>query len=495
MKIGFSNDKYLRMQSEHIRERIKQFGGKLYLEFGGKLFDDYHASRVLPGFHPDSKLQMLLQLKDQAEIVLVISAEDIEANKVRGDYGITYDMDVLRLIDAFQEVGLYVGSVCITKFGGQPAAQQFQKRLEELGIKSCRHYKIPGYPSDIARIVSDEGYGKNDYIETERPLVVITAPGPGSGKMATCLSQLYHEHKRGIQAGYAKFETFPIWNIPLKHPVNLAYEAATADLNDVNMIDPFHLEAYGKTTVNYNRDIEIFPVVNAMFELIYGESPYKSPTDMGVNMAGNCIIDDAACRRASEQEIIRRYYKCLCEKRRNGESRDNLYKLELLMKQAGISSADRAVVAAAAEREAKTGHPATAIELPDGKIVTGRTSDLLGASAAALLNALKILGGIPHEKRLISPESIEPIQRLKTEYLGSRNPRLHTDEILIALSTSAAGNELAEQALTQIPLLAGCEAHSTVLLSSVDEQVFSRLGLHLTSEPKYEASDRKYHKH
>lgn len=495
MKTGFSNEKYLSMQSEHIRERIRQFGGKLYLEFGGKLFDDFHASRVLPGFQPDSKLQMLLQLREQAEIVIVISAEDIERNKVRGDLGITYDMDVLRLIDSFQEVGLFVGSVCITKFGGQQAAEQFEKRLKELGIRSYRHYKISGYPSDVAKIVSDEGYGKNDFIETRRPLVVITAPGPGSGKMATCLSQLYHEHKRGVQAGYAKFETFPIWNIPLKHPVNLAYEAATADLNDVNMIDPFHLEAYGETTVNYNRDIEIFPVVNAMFELIYGKSPYKSPTDMGVNMAGNCIVDDAACRRASEQEIIRRYYKCLCERKRYGESKDDLYKLELLMKQAGITTADRVVVAAAASREAATGgHPATAIELADGTIVTGRTSDLLGASAAALLNALKVLGGIPHEQKLISPESIEPIQRLKTAYLGSRNPRLHTDEILIALSTSAAENELAERALNQLPQLMGCEAHSTVLLSAVDEGIFKRLGVNLTCEARYETSDRKYHK-
>ncbi len=495
MKQGFSNEKYLQMQSEHIRERIQQFGGKLYLEFGGKLFDDYHASRVLPGFEPDSKLQMLLQLKDQAEVVIVISAEDIEGNKVRGDLGITYDLDVLRLIDEFQGVGLFVGSVCITKYNGQTSADQFQKKLSELGIKSYHHYKIPGYPSDVAKIVSDEGYGKNDYIETERPLVVITAPGPGSGKMATCLSQLYHEHKRGIQAGYAKFETFPIWNIPLKHPVNLAYEAATADLNDVNMLDPFHLEAYGETTVNYNRDIEIFPVVNAMFELIFGESPYKSPTDMGVNMAGNCIIDDQACRDASNQEIIRRYYKCLCDRKRFGESKDDLYKLELLMKQAEISVKDRKVVDEAAKVEIETGHPATAIELPDGTIVTGKTSDLLGASAAALLNALKELANIPHDQKLISPEAIAPIQRLKTEYLGSKNPRLHTDEILIALSTSAATNELAEKGLNQIANLNGCEAHSTVLLSSVDEKTFKKLGVNLTSEAKYEASDRKYHKH
>jgi uncharacterized protein (UPF0371 family) len=495
MKTGFDNEKYLKMQSEHIRERIAQFGNKLYLEFGGKLFDDYHASRVLPGFQPDSKLQMLLQLKDQAEIVIVISAEDIESNKIRGDYGITYDMDVLRLIDAFQSVGLYVGSVCLTKYADQPAAEQFQKRLESLGIKSYRHYKIPGYPGNVEYIVSDEGYGKNDYIETERPLVVITAPGPGSGKMATCLSQLYHEHKRGVEAGYAKFETFPIWNIPLKHPVNLAYEAATADLNDVNMIDSFHLEAYGETTVNYNRDIEIFPVVNAMFELISGESPYKSPTDMGVNMAGNCIIDDEACCRASEQEIIRRYYKCLCEKKRKGETKDDQFKLESLMRQAKITVKDRVIVDAAAAVEAKTGSPATAIELPNGTVVTGKTSDLLGASAAALLNALKTLAGIDHDVKLVSPTAIEPIQLLKTEYLGSQNPRLHTDEILIALSASASENPLAKKAMEQLPFLKGCEAHTTVLISSVDEKTFKKLGIQLTSEPKYEESERKYHKH
>jgi uncharacterized protein (UPF0371 family) len=494
MKTGFDNEKYLKMQSEHIRERIAQFGNKLYLEFGGKLFDDYHASRVLPGFQPDSKLQMLLQLKDQAEIVIVISAEDIESNKIRGDYGITYDMDVLRLIDAFQSVGLYVGSVCLTKYADQPAAEQFQKRLESLGIKSYRHYKIPGYPGNVEYIVSDEGYGKNDYIETERPLVVITAPGPGSGKMATCLSQLYHEHKRGVEAGYAKFETFPIWNIPLKHPVNLAYEAATADLNDVNMIDSFHLEAYGETTVNYNRDIEIFPVVNAMFELISGESPYKSPTDMGVNMAGNCIIDDEACCKASEQEIIRRYYKCLCEKKRKGETKDDQFKLESLMRQAKITVKDRGIVEAALKVEEVTGNPATAIELPDGTVVTGKTSDLLGASAAALLNALKSLAGIDHDIKLVSPTAIEPIQLLKTEYLGSQNPRLHTDEILIALSASASENPMAKKAMEQIPHLKGCEAHTTVLISSVDEKTLKKLGIQLTSEPKYEESERKYHK-
>ena len=495
MKKGFDNNKYLSMQSEHIRERIRQFDNKLYLEFGGKLFDDYHASRVLPGFEPDSKLQMLLQLKDQAEVVIVISAEDIESNKIRGDYGITYDLDVLRLIDAFQNRGLYVGSVCLTKYAAQPQAELFEKRLYDLGIKSYRHYKIPGYPHDVAKIVSDEGYGRNDYIETKRPLVVITAPGPGSGKMAVCLSQLYHEYKHGIKAGYAKFETFPIWNIPLKHPVNLAYEAATADLNDVNMIDPFHLEAYGKTTVNYNRDIEIFPVVESMLEMISGKSIYKSPTDMGVNMAGNCIVDDAACCNASKREIIRRYYKCLCEQRINGFAKDDLYKLELLMNQAGISTSYRQVVTKASEKSARTdGHPAVAIELPDGTVVTGKTGDLLGASASALLNALKELAGIDHELDLVSATSIAPIQKLKTDYLGSHNPRLHTDEILIALSTSAADNELAARALEQLPKLNGCDAHSTVILSSVDDKMFKRLGIQLTCEPKYEEEERLYHK-
>lgn len=494
MRIGFDNEKYLKMQSEHILERIRKFDNKLYLEFGGKLFDDYHASRVLPGFKPDSKLRMLLELKDQAEIVFAISAEDIETNKIRGDLGITYDLDVLRLIDAFRNIGLFVGSVCITKYAGQAAADQFGKRLTELGIRAYHHYKIPGYPSDIDTIVSDEGYGKNDYIETTRPLVVITAPGPGSGKMATCLSQLYHEHKRGIKAGYAKFETFPIWNLPLKHPVNVAYEAATADLNDVNMIDPFHLEAYGETTINYNRDVEIFPVLNAMFEQILGESPYKSPTDMGVNMAGNCIVDDEACREASNQEIIRRYYQGLCDCKRGVGSKETLYKLELIMKQAGLSVENRAVVNAALQREEETGHPAMAIQLDDGTLVTGKTTDLLGAASAALLNSIKMLGGIDHELHLVSPKAIEPIQRLKTDYLGSRNPRLHTDEILIALSTSAASDPNADLAMAQIPKLKGLEAHSSVLLSSVDEQVFKRLGIHLTCEAKYETENRVYHK-
>ncbi len=494
MKIGFDNDKYLKMQSEHIRERIAQFGDKLYLEFGGKLFDDYHASRVLPGFQPDSKLKMLLQLKDQAEIVIVISADDIENNKTRGDYGITYDMDVLRLIDAFHSVGLFVGSVTITKYTGQASAASFRNRLSELGIKSYLHYKIPGYPSDVETIVSDEGYGKNDYIETERPLVIITAPGPGSGKMATCLSQIYHENKRGIKAGYAKFETFPIWNLPLRHPVNIAYEAATADLNDVNMIDPFHLEAYGKTTVNYNRDVEIFPVLNAMFEQILGESPYKSPTDMGVNMAGNCIIDDDACKEASNQEIIRRYYQALVDIKKGKGSKEVLYKSELIMKQAGLNIMDRAVVSIALEKEEATNHPAVALELPDGQIVTGKTSDLLGPCAAALLNAVKVLAGIDHQISLVSPTAIEPIQMVKTDYLGGVNPRLHSDEILIALSTSAATDTAARKALEMLPQLKGCQAHASVIVSSVDEQIYKKLGIHLTSEAKYESEHKIYHK-
>ena len=496
MKIGFDNDKYLSMQSEHIKERIGQFGDKLYLEFGGKLFDDYHASRVLPGFAPDSKLRMLLQLADQAEVVIVISAADIEKSKVRHDLGITYDVDVLRLIQEFQGKGLYVGSVVITQYSGQSGADQFKMKLEHMGIRVYRHYCIEGYPSNIPLIVSDEGYGKNDYIETSRPLVVITAPGPGSGKMATCLSQLYHEYKRGVKAGYAKFETFPIWNIPLKHPVNLAYEAATADLNDVNMIDPFHLEAYGVTTVNYNRDIEIFPVVNAMFELIAGKSPYKSPTDMGVNMAGNCIVDDAVCREASRKEILRRYFKCLCEQKITGTVKETeRYKLELLMNQADLTVGQREVEKQAHARSESTGGaPAAAIELPDGTVVTGKTGPLLGAAASALMNALKVLAGIPQETDLVSAASIEPIQTLKTNYLGGKNPRLHTDEILIALSSSAASNEQAAAAMHQLPNLKGCDVHSTVLLSGVDTSTLNRLGMYLTCDPVYEEEDRKYHK-
>ena len=493
--IGFDNQKYLTTQSEQIKKRIHQFGGKLYLEFGGKLFDDYHASRVLPGFEPDSKIRMLQQLKDDVEIVIAINAGDIEKNKMRGDLGITYDEDVLRLIDIFRDMGLYVGSVVLTRYSGQDAANAFLHRLEKLGIRCYRHYPIAGYPSDVAHIVSDEGLGKNDYIETSHSLIVVTAPGPGSGKMATCLSQLYHDHKRGVDAGYAKFETFPIWNLPLKHPVNLAYEAATADLDDVNMIDPFHLEAYGVTTVNYNRDIEIFPVVNAMFELIAGKSPYKSPTDMGVNMAGNCIVDDEACREASRNEIIRRYFKALCDHKTGKNVDSEIFKLELLLNQAGLAVGDRAVEKQAhAVSERTGGAPAAAIELPDGTVVTGKNGPLLGAASSALLNALKKLAGIDHEIDLVSARAIEPIQTLKTNYLGSRNPRLHTDEILIALSSSAAENETAAVALQQLSKLKGCDMHSTVILSSVDTDTIKRLGMYLTCEPAYEQEDRKYHK-
>ncbi|MBQ9832206.1 MAG: DUF1846 domain-containing protein [Clostridia bacterium] len=492
MQTGFDNEKYLSMQSEHIKERIEKFGGKLYLEFGGKLFDDYHASRVLPGFEPDSKVRMLMQLRDHAEIVIVINSSDIEKNKVRGDLGITYDLDVLRLIDAFRSIDLLVGSVVLTQYNGQTAADAFKMRLEKLGLKVYRHYLIPNYPGDIEKIVSDEGYGKNEFIETERSLVVVTAPGPGSGKMATCLSQLYHEHRKGVRAGYAKFETFPIWNLPLKHPINVAYEAATVDLNDVNMIDPFHLEAYGETTVNYNRDVEIFPVLNEIFRRIYGESPYKSPTDMGVNMVGNCIVDDEVCRNASKQEIIRRYYNEMCANKQGLSSNETVSKIKLLMNQANVTVDDRCVVAAALERAEETGDPATALQLSDGRIVTGKTSALLGASAAVLLNALKLLGNIHDKIHLISPIIIEPIQKLKTGHLGNRNPRLHTDEILIALSIAAATNPTAALALAQLPKLRGCEAHSSVILSRVDDSVFKKLGVNITCEPQYQTK-KLYH--
>ena len=472
-KNGFDNDQYLLTQSQKIRERIAQFGGKLYLEFGGKLYDDNHASRVLPGFQPDSKLRMLLQMKEQVEMVIAINAADIEKNKVRGDLGITYDRDVIRLIDIFRGLDLYVSSVVLTRFNDQPGARAFQSRLETMGIKVYHHYAIPGYPSDTTHIVSDEGFGKNEYIETTRELVVVTAPGP--------------EHKRGVKAGYAKFETFPIWNLPLNHPVNLAYEAATADLNDVNMIDPFHLEAYGTTTVNYNRDVEAFPVLVAIFENILGHCPYKSPTDMGVNMAGNCITDDEVTRTASCQEIVRRYYDALCDVKKGKASEDVVRKLELLMKKANISPAIRTVVPLALAREEETDLPAAAMELPDGQVVTGRTSDLLGASASLLLNALKALGGIRDELHLISPVVIDPIQHLKVDHLGNRNPRLHTDEILIALSISAATNPTAELAMEQLSKLRGCQAHSSVILSAVDEKTLKRLGIDLTCEPKYRA--------
>ena len=491
--IGFDNNKYLQMQSEKIRERISQFGGKLYLEFGGKLFDDYHASRVLPGFAPDSKVRMLMEMRDEAEIIIAISADDIERNKRRGDLGITYDDDTLRLIDAFQGCGLYVGSVVITHHRGQPAAEKFQRRLEALGIRVYRHYIIPDYPSDIARIVSDDGFGRNDYIETTRSLIVVTAPGPGSGKMATCLSQLYHEHKRGIRAGYAKYETFPIWNLPLKHPVNLAYEAATADLNDVNMIDPFHLEAYGETTVNYNRDVEVFPVLNAMFQKIQGESPYKSPTDMGVNMAGFGIVDDEVCCEASRHEIVRRYFTAACDRVKGKCDESVVRKLELLMQQAHVSPEQCPAVVASLKKAEETGTVAGALTLPDGTVVTGKTSSLLGASAALLLNALKYLAGIDHKLELIPASVIAPISKTKIEYLGHHNPRLHSDEVLLALSISGLSNPLAAMVQAQLKNLKGCDAHFSVIISEEDVKLYKRLGINVSCEPKYEIK-KLYHK-
>ena len=494
MKIGFDNDKYLALQAAHIKERRSQFGDKLYLEFGGKLFDDYHASRVLPGFRPDSKIRMLATLKDEVEIVIAICAGDIEKSKMRGDLGISYDDDVLRLTDVFRGLGFYVGSVVITQYAGQPAADAFIKRLTDLGVKSYKHYPIAGYPSDVAHIVSDEGLGKNDYIETTRSIVVVTAPGPGSGKMATCLSQLYHENKRGVRAGYAKYETFPIWNLPLKHPVNLAYEAATADLDDVNMIDPFHLQAYGETTVNYNRDVEVFPVLSAMFQQILGRCPYQSPTDMGVNMAGNCIVDDQACQQAARQEIIRRYYDALCERRQGKGSDSAVYKLELLMQQAGVTADIRPVVTEANRGARETGAPAMAIPLPDGSLVCGKTSDLMGCSAAALLNALKKLSGTGgHGVHLIAQSAIEPIQTVTVKYLGSNNPRLHSDEVLIALASSANAEPKAAEALRALADLKGCQAHCSVILSPADEITYRKLGLQLTCEPQYQ-TNKLYHR-
>lgn len=492
MKIGFDNDKYLQTQSEHIRKRLSQFGGKLYLEFGGKLFDDHHAARVLPGFEPDSKLRMLLRLKDEAEIVIAVSAKAIEEKKLRRDLNISYDKEVLRLMDLFRSVGLFVGSVVVTQYDGQASADAFRVKLQGLGIKVFTHYKIPGYPANIPLIVSEDGYGKNDYIETERNIVVVTAPGPGSGKMATCLSQLYHENIRGIKSGYAKFETFPIWNLPLNHPVNLAYEAATADLNDMNMIDPFHLEAYGVPTVNYNRDVEIFPVLQAIFTKIYGSSPYKSPTDMGVNMVGNCIVDDKIVREAAHQEIIRRYYSCLCDARNGADTSKETEKISLLMNKCSITIKDRKVALEANKTAKQTDAPAATIELHDGTLVTGKTKDLLGAASAAILNALKALAGLDDELLLLPASLIEPVQSLKVNYLGSKNPRLHVDEVLVALSVSAATDENAAKALSQLSALKGCEAHISVIPSSVDAVFFRKLGLHLTYEPEYE-NDNLFH--
>ena len=492
-KIGFDNEKYLELQSARILERVKQFGGKLYLEFGGKLFDDHHASRVLPGFQPDSKMRMLLQLKEQAEIIICISADDIEKNKRRGDLDITYDADVMRLIDAFRGYGLFVGSVVLTRYAGQQIAHQFEKRLKALDIPVYHHYTIPDYPANLPLIFSDEGFGKNDFIRTQRPIAIVTAPGPGSGKMATCLSQLYHENKNGTKAGYAKYETFPVWNLPLKHPVNLAYEAATADLSDVNMIDPFHLEAYGVTSVNYNRDIEIFPVLEAMFHRIYGHCPYKSPTDMGVNMAGNAIVDDSICREASCQEIIRRFYAAQYNNKRGLSSPGELSKLDMLMSALQLKPEMRKCVPAALSVAQRTGEPAVAMELPDGTVITGKTTTLMGASCAALLNALKYLAGIDDEVKLIAPEVLKPIMELKLQHLGNHNPRLHTDEILIALAMSAVTDPLAAKAMEMLPNLRGSEVHSTVVLASVDDGVFKKLGCNVTWEPVQQVK-KLYHK-
>ncbi len=493
---GFDLEKYISLQSEMIKERIEKFGGKLYMEFGGKLFDDYHASRVLPGFRPDSKIRMLCRLQKDVEIVIAINSDDIGSRKLRGDIGISYPTEVLRLIDAFRSLNLHVNSVVITQYRNQAASEAFKNQLENFGMKVHLHYPIEGYPYNVSKIVSEEGYGKNDFVETTRSLVVVTAPGPGSGKIATCLSQLYHENKRGINAGYAKFETFPIWNLPLKHPVNLAYEAATADLDDVNMIDPYHLDKYGKTTVNYNRDVEIFPVLNATFEKIYGvgKSPYNSPTDMGVNMAGYCIEDDALVSQAALDEIVRRYLNTLVERRKGRVGDETVSKLELLMKQARVSPEIRPVVGAALKKSYETDNqPACAIELPDGRIVTGKTSALLGAASAAIINAIKELAGIEDSYHLIDPEIIEPIQKMKTEYFKDRNPLLHCDEVLIALSICAVSDPKVRQALDALEGLKCCEAHSTVILSSVDEELFHKLGMNLTCEPVY-GGNRLFHK-
>ena len=491
-KIGFDNEKYLQLQSAKIRERINSFGGRLYLEFGGKLFDDYHASRVLPGFQPDSKIKMLMAMKEEAEIIVVINADDIERNKRRGDLGITYDLDALRLIDAFRGCGLYVSSVVLTRYHGQNSAELFRKKLEALALPVYLHYEIEDYPQNMELVLSEDGFGKNQYVPTTRSLIVVTAPGPGSGKMATCLSQIWHEQQQGIQSGYAKFETFPVWNLPLHHPVNLAYEAATADLDDMNMIDPFHLEAYGETTVNYNRDVEIFPVLNAMLASIGGTSPYKSPTDMGVNTVGFCISDDKACAAASKQEILRRYYAVACAQRQGMAGSNELYKLEMLMKRCGVTAAERPVVAAALMRAGETGNPAVAMELPDGRIVTGKTTELMGAASSCLLNALKTMAGIDDKIKLISPEVIEPITHLKVDHMGNHNPRLHTDETLIALTISAVTDETASRAMDELENLKGCEAHSSVILARVDENMFNHLGVNMTYEPVYQTK-KLYH--
>ena len=488
MRVGFDNDKYIQLQAQHIRERIDQFGGKLYLEFGGKLFDDYHASRVLPGFAPDVKFRMLKSLAEDVEVIIAINANDIEKNKARGDLGITYDEDVLRLADIYRTNGLAVAAVELTQYAGQSAADAFRKRLSMLGITCKLHYPITGYPHDIDLIVSDDGYGKNEFVETNRPLVVVTAPGPGSGKLATCLSQVYHEHRRGVAAGYAKFETFPVWNLPLKHPVNIAYEAATVDLDDSNIIDPFHLEAYGKTTVNYNRDVEAFPVVKELMERIMGESPYQSPTDMGVNMVGFAISDDEACRAAANMEIVRRYFTAAVNVKRTGTGQDHVDKLKVIMKKAGVDKDLSPARSAALLKEETTGEPAGAMVLPDGQVVTGKTSTRLGAASSLLMNALKAVAGVDMELEVISNEAIEPISRLKTKQLGSKNPRLHPDETLIALSITSATSETAARVMSGLDKLRGCDAFFSVIISSSDESLLKRLGINVCCEPKFERS-------
>lgn len=487
MSIGFDRDLYIKMQSQHINERREQIGGKLYLEMGGKLFDDMHASRVLPGFTPDNKIAMLTELKDELEILVAINAKDLERKKTRADLDISYEEDVLRLIDVFRELGFLAEHVVLTQLEDDNyQALTFKQRLERLGLKVAVHRVIPGYPTDARRIVSEEGFGINEYVETTRNLVVVTAPGPGSGKLATCLSQIYGDHQRGIKSGYAKFETFPIWNLPLEHPVNLAYEAATADLDDINIIDPFHLAAYDTKATSYNRDVEVFPLLKTMLEMLSGSSPYKSPTDMGVNMVGSAIIDDAACQEAARQEIVRRYFKALVDERREEQDDTISARIAIVMSKAGCTVEDRRVVARALDVEESTGAPGCAIELNDGRLVTGKTSELLGCSAAMVLNALKELAGIDRSVELLSPESIEPIQSLKTQHLGSRNPRLHTDEVLIALSVSAANSETARRALDELKNLRGCDVHTTTILGSVDEGIFRNLGVLVTSEPKYQ---------
>ena len=489
-KIGFDNNKYLEIQSQHIRQRIAQFDNKLYLEMGGKLFDDYHASRVLPGFLPDSKIKMLMQLADQVEIVIDINASDIEKSKMRGDIGITYDADVLRLIDAFRGNGLYVGSVVIAHYSGQTTAEAFRKRLESLGVRVFIHYPIEGYPSNIPLIVSDDGFGRNEYVETSRPLVVVTAPGPGSGNMATCLSQLYHEYKRGVKAGYAKFETFPVWDLPLKHPVNVAYEAATADLGDVNMIDPYHLEAYGVTAVNYNRDIECFPIVRSILAKITGdENLYRSPTDMGVNMAGSAITDDEAVRYAANQEIIRRYYKAACDYKQGLCDAAVPQRIMLLINESKLSLEDRKVVKPALEKAAATGESAVAIQLEDGRFITGRTTSLMTACSACVLNSVKALAGIDDKMLLLLPIVLEPIKSLKKDVFKADKDKLNLYDVLTALSICAATNPMAQTALEMLPRLRGLEAHGSCMLNDTDMGVMRKMGMNITCEPEFASKD------